>query len=424
MRFTIAATLLLAIAIPTTYGLDLAQDDPAQPKSPPTVEKNEEAADQPAPAAPPADAGKDDPETKDADNPETTDKPPSAARPKAKVWKQTLAEWKEHLSAMRKLHEEYFNAQTEDLDRIRKEYDGLRTQGAKKLADLKKAAREAFVEAPNEDRELSRFLVQLSAQAARGDRYEQAYQAAQFFIENGGEDRAIYNWMGISAYGTNRLDEAKKYLEMAHKSGSLTPEAEAPRAGIDDALATWPAEQEFRAAEAEADDLPRVLLKTTKGDILLELFENEAPDTVGNYISLVEKGFYDGREFFRVIPGFMAQVGSPTDDGKGGPGYNIYCEVTKTPHRNHFAGSLSMAKTQARDTGGSQFFLTFAPRPQLNGLHTVFGRVIEGMDVLADIQKFNADEAKPGQPKPKFDKIIEATVVRKREHEYVPNKVK
>ncbi len=407
MRCIFTALPLLAFAIWASCATAFAQADSTQPDTPPA-----------------ADASKSESPDKGKDVPNIPEKPTSPARPQAKVWKQTLAEWKELLSKMRTLHEEYFNAQTEDLDRIRKEYDDLRAEGAKKLVDLKKAAREAFVEAPNEDRELSRFLVQLSAQAVRGDHYDQGYQEAKFFIDNGGEDRAIYNWMGIAAYGTDRFDEAKKYLDMAQKAGSLTPEAEAPVAGIDEALATWPAEQEFRAAEAKADDLPRVLLKTTKGDILLELFENEAPDTVGNYISLVEKGFYDGREFFRVIPGFMAQVGSPTDDGTGGPGYSIYCECTKTPHRNHFAGSLSMAKTQARDTGGSQFFLTFAPRPQLNGQHTVFGRVIEGMDVLAEIQRFDPDKAKRGQPKPKFDKIIEATVVRKRDHEYVPNKVK
>jgi cyclophilin family peptidyl-prolyl cis-trans isomerase len=117
----------------------------------------------------------------------------------------------------------------------------------------------------------------------------------------------------------------------------------------------------------------------------------------------------------------MAQTGCPRGDGTGGPGYSIYCECDKTPHRNHFAGSVSMAHS-GKDTGGSQFFITIKPTVHLNGKHTVFGRVIEGMDVLAKIQRYNTDNPPP--QKPEFDKILEAEVIRKRNHEYVPNKVK
>ena len=152
----------------------------------------------------------------------------------------------------------------------------------------------------------------------------------------------------------------------------------------------------------------------------MELFENEAPQSVGDMVSLVEKGFYDGLTFHRVLPGFMAQSGCPTGDGTGGPGYNIYCECYKDGHRKHFRGSLSMAKSQARDTGGSQFFLTFVPTPHLNGRHTAFGRVIEGMDVLAKLKR--VDPQNPSDVEP--DKILSAEILRKRDHEYLPTKVK
>ena len=160
---------------------------------------------------------------------------------------------------------------------------------------------------------------------------------------------------------------------------------------------------------------------TDAGDITLELFENEAPETVGNFVSLAEKGFYDGLKFHRVLEGFMAQAGCPKADGTGGPGYKIYCECLNDDHRNHFAGSLSMAKAPANHTGGSQFFLCFVPTPQLNGRHTVFGRVIEGMDVLPEIVR--RDPSKP-QALAEPTKILRAEVVRKRDHEYRPNKVK
>ncbi len=156
--------------------------------------------------------------------------------------------------------------------------------------------------------------------------------------------------------------------------------------------------------------MPRVRLTTTKGDIVIELFENEAPMATANFISLVEKHFYDGVPFHRVIAGFMAQGGDPKGTGSGGPGYAIPCECYQPNHRSHFAGSLSMAHA-GKDTGGSQFFLTFAPTPHLNGKHTVFGRVIEGMDVLPKLERIDPTEHE-GQDGPTPDKIIKATVVR------------
>ena len=112
---------------------------------------------------------------------------------------------------------------------------------------------------------------------------------------------------------------------------------------MDDTKAGWAKEKKIREAEAKADDLPRVLMKTSAGDIEIELFENEAPNTVLNFITLVDKGFYNGLKFHRVLPGFMAQGGDPKGDGTGGPGYTIPCECYRPDHRLHFRGSLSMA---------------------------------------------------------------------------------
>lgn len=175
----------------------------------------------------------------------------------------------------------------------------------------------------------------------------------------------------------------------------------------------------MRQKEAAADDLPRVKLTTTKGDIVIELFENEAPETVANFISLVKKGFYDGLTFHRVIAGFMAQGGCPDGDGTGGPGYTIYDECEKPVIRHHFRGSVSMAKTNAPNSGGSQFFICFRPSPDLNGKHTVFGRVLEGLEVLNKLQR--RDPTKKNEPEP--DKIVKAEVLRARDHEYLPHKV-
>jgi cyclophilin family peptidyl-prolyl cis-trans isomerase len=154
-------------------------------------------------------------------------------------------------------------------------------------------------------------------------------------------------------------------------------------------------------------------LTTDKGDIVLELFENEAPNTVANFISLVEKKHYDGTPFHRVLQNFMAQGGDPTGTGRGGPGYHIPCECYRDDYRHHFRGSLSMAHA-GRDTGGSQFFITFRPTPNLDNRHTCFGRVIEGHDVLAKIQRRDPTGANPPEP----DRIVKAEVLRKRNHAY------
>ena len=173
-----------------------------------------------------------------------------------------------------------------------------------------------------------------------------------------------------------------------------------------------------RKAEAEADDLPRVKISTSVGDIVVELFENEAPNTVANFVSLVEKKFYDGTPFHRVIAGFMAQGGDPTGTGGGGPGFTIACEVDAPGARKHFRGTLSMAHA-GPDTGGSQFFLTFRPTEHLDGKHTVFGRVIEGFDVLPKIMRTTDEQGRTVAGVPP-DRIVKAEVLRKRDHPYIP----
>lgn len=121
-------------------------------------------------------------------------------------------------------------------------------------------------------------------------------------------------------------------------------------------------------------------LRTAKGDIKIELFADRAPITVNNFVFLAESGFYDNTTFHRVITGFMAQGGDPTGTGAGGPGYAFEDEIV---HGLVFdqAGLLAMANS-GPDTNGSQFFITYAPTPWLNGFHTIFGKVIEGLDVV------------------------------------------
>jgi cyclophilin family peptidyl-prolyl cis-trans isomerase len=146
--------------------------------------------------------------------------------------------------------------------------------------------------------------------------------------------------------------------------------------------------------------MKKVHFETTKGEIVAELFEDDAPGTVANFTGLVQgtkewkdpktgekvkKPFYDGLTFHRVIANFMIQGGCPLGTGTGGPGFQIKCE-TAGKKQVHKAGSLSMAHA-GKDTGGSQFFITHAPQPHLDRKHTVFGQVVSGQEVVNKIQQ-------------------------------------
>ena len=180
----------------------------------------------------------------------------------------------------------------------------------------------------------------------------------------------------LCAFGADELDASVKGIEQALTTKDrldATLVADLERALV---------EAKIRQAEAKKNDLPRATISTTKGDLEIELFENEAPNTVGNFVSLAEKKFFNGLKFHRVIPFFMIQGGDPQGTGAGEPGYVIPDEIWD----------------------GSQFFVTHIPTLWLDGKHTVFGRVLKGAEIVDKIEQ--------------GDEIKEVKVTRKREHEY------
>lgn len=126
-------------------------------------------------------------------------------------------------------------------------------------------------------------------------------------------------------------------------------------------------------------------IETARGNIVIELYPQNAPKTVNNFVFLAKEGFYDGVLFHRVIKDFMIQGGDPTGTGRGGPGYKFEDETKGNPLK-HGTGFLSMANA-GPNTNGSQFFITHAPQPHLDGKHTVFGKVIEGQSVVDAIKQ-------------------------------------
>jgi peptidyl-prolyl cis-trans isomerase A (cyclophilin A)/peptidyl-prolyl cis-trans isomerase B (cyclophilin B) len=155
--------------------------------------------------------------------------------------------------------------------------------------------------------------------------------------------------------------------------------------------------KEYDISTEALKDANYAIMKTSKGEIKLKLYKEEAPITVANFQALVNDGFYNGLSFHRVIPGFMAQGGCPQGTGTGGPGWSIKCETSTNVHK-HEKGTLSMAHA-GPNTGGSQFFICFVPCPHLDGVHTVFGGIeaddsasmavldsIEGQDKIESVE--------------------------------------
>lgn len=165
---------------------------------------------------------------------------------------------------------------------------------------------------------------------------------------------------------------------------------------------------DFKKDEGENKVANRIaVFDTNMGEFEIELFEDKAPITTKNFIDLAQEGFYDGVIFHRIIDGFMIQGGDPTGTGMGGPGYTIEDEFT--PELTHESeGILSMANTGRPHTGGSQFFITLAATPWLDGHHTVFGKVVKGMEVVREI-----GHVKTGpQDRPLHDVVINKITIK------------
>jgi len=139
------------------------------------------------------------------------------------------------------------------------------------------------------------------------------------------------------------------------------------------------------AMQIDSQKIYRVTMQTNQGIIELELYPLHAPKTVNNFVFLAREGFYDGIIFHRVIPDFVIQGGDPTGTGRGGPGYRFEDECAGNP-LIHERGAISMANA-GPNTNGSQFFIAHSPQPHLNGKHTVFGKVVKGLEVLDAIQQ-------------------------------------
>lgn len=357
---------------------------------------------------------------------QTTPAPAPAAKltPNVETFQKSLKAYTTVLQRAKALQDEYIKPETTDerKEEIGTQLEDIAARVGKFYPQLVKQAQAAWAEAPGATDDLTRFITEVISMRLTTGNYEEAYKLLQGMLTTDYLQKLpeIYDVAGEVCFILNEFDTAEKFFKMAEQKKVISPESEEWRKLLPYYKVAWAREKTLRDREKAADDLPRVLLKTTKGDITLELFENDAPNTVANFISLVERKFYDGSPFHNVIPGFMAQTGTYARTGASGPGYRIACEASKPGARKHFRGSASMAITET-DTGGSQFFLCFTPNKDLDGVNTVFGRIISGWEAFSDLTPINVYVPDPlAEP----DTIISATVIRKRDHEYKPQTIR
>ncbi len=400
MKFSKALQLLLAAALSVHFGFPargVASDDTKQDQAP----------------------GK-------AGEKKNDDKKSESEKAGGGTQQNLLEEWaklsqrkRDIAEKLQQLQKDFATADDNGKRKIRDEFKLLVEEFQRKLAPrMEELGPKVYQQKPN-DVDAAEVVMR---RAYTKNRYLQAAEIADRLTAANHATRFVVNIAGVSHFAIHDFEKARKILEEAAKKGQLDDRlARRFLQPAADYVELWKKEQEIRKREAAAKpdkQLPRVLFKTSRGDVELELFENEAPNTVANFVSLVEAKMYDGTKFHRVIPNFMAQGGDPnsvdddpSDDGQGGPGYTIKCECFRQDARMHFRGSISMAHA-GKDTGGSQFFLTHLPTYWLNPSqetqsgHTVFGRIVKGMDVVAALEV--------------GDKLVSAKVLRKRNHEYKP----
>lgn len=384
---------------------------------------------------------------------------------------QTLVEINDQLNNLKK---RAFSSK-EELTQAEEERDRLLDQFNRKSAALEKEVGKAKLARPNdpvprwltgelliivggEPDEIEPHLQFAAAHGLKGPRlsgslaltqlqanqFTDACRTAADALDQKGHDRYLWDAFTRASIGNNQFEPVIERLTRTFPTG-LPGWAQAYRRQAEALQVKWDIEQKIRRAEAIANDLPRVRLviehrrfakdlsgkplttieSTGRAEIVLELFENEAPLTVANFIDLVTRKFYDGTSFHLALPATMVAGGDPntknddpSDDGVGGPGYFIADEYQAAAARNHFRGSISMVKTKPH-TAGSQFFFSLAPLPEMNGNFTVFGRIIQGQDVADKITRGRTTRALdhfgriiPG------DLLVRAEILRKRPHEY------
>lgn len=336
------------------------------------------------------------------------------------VWVETLVE-------MRQVQIRFNNSVEKDPQSMVR-FRELRNLAREQLKDLFAAGVRLFETRPG-DFESGSFLATVLDYRKENSIYEDSFHAAKLLIDSEIPMTELYLVAARAAFIEGRFDEVLPMYEayVAAEGPDKIEDVDKQFVGMLEPYRDWWAEEiERRQAETEADDLPRVLLETTCGPVVLELFEDQAPNTVAHFLRLVEEEFYDGLDFYQVISDLLAMGGDPIGDGTGTYGRFIPDEHERADSRRIFRGSIFMAKMPADtegtsyvpDTASSQFIIALVPMAPRERTQTVFGRVIEGLDVVCSFRRVDPAKKKENEVVMPPDRILTARVVRKRDHDY------
>jgi cyclophilin family peptidyl-prolyl cis-trans isomerase len=349
--------------------------------------------------------------------------------PLAMAYRKSIEDLRQFLKDSRKAIVEFHVANTPANDIHLKNWLEVCEGGHRKMGAVRKAAISLFKSNPAKYRSIGDMLFHFAKQDIEADRSEGTLEIMQALIDGGYEGKGLYHMAGYAAFVSNEYELAADYWKKSSVMGMEVPQQ--MLASLEPQAQKWKEELAKREKEAIADDLPRVEVLTTKGVLEIELFEDDAPETVNNFIYLVEKGHFNAKPIFRVIEHLVAQTGCERGDGTGTPGYSIKGEGKLPGHRNHFRGSVGLAlgsdpetNLPIMDSGGAQFYITFTPNPQFDGAYCVFGRVIKGIEAIGNFTRVdmsNKEEAKKADSNP--DAVVRIRVIRKRNHEYRPTPV-
>ncbi len=361
--------------------------------------------------------------------PDAGDIPEDEKSPAAMAYRKAVEDLRQFLKDSRRVIVEFHVSDSPASDIHLKKWLDVCEEGHRKMVAARKAEINLFKSNPAKFKGIGDMLFYFAKKDIEADRCEGTLEVMQALIDGGYEGKGLYHMAGYAAFVSNEYELASDYWKKSSVMGMDVPQQ--MLATLDTQAVKWKEELAKREKETLADDLPRVEVLTTKGVLEIELFEDDAPETVNNFIYLVEKGHYNAKPIFRVIEHLVAQTGCERGDGTGTPGYSIKGEGPLPGHRNHFRGSVGLAlganpETNQPDlnSGSAQFYMCFTPYPQFDGSYCVFGRVIKGFEALGNFNRVdmsNKEEAKKSDVNP--DAVVRIRVLRKRNHEYRPTPV-
>ncbi len=413
----ISLVALMLIATPTIlYGQDRPSTDALSNPGIKTAQDEDTVV---KPAEVPADG-------RSQDSPQAVsleDLPPEfvkAMNAAAEKFDKLSTELSQTLVQMRTTHTLYMN----DEDRTPQAADAYRAQrnAARRLMNETFDAALDLIRYRG-DKEAATYLVTLIEHRFGRDIYvESTVEAGARLIDEGVRLRYVFLATGRSAISVGNFEVAKKIYD-AIEYDELEDVDKTLMSRVELIEEQWKKEQELIEKEKEENRLPRVKLVTTRGEILVELYIDQAPSTVANFIQLVEDGYYDGLDFYQVVDHLLALTGDDSGDGSGSTGKFLKDEHGREDARAPLCGSLVMAKIPLGDAGkfvpntaSAQFAILYLPIPSVTEEQTVFGRVIEGMDVVGSLRRVDPNKKKKkGEVLMPPDRILSAEVVRRPE---------